>query len=366
MRYIFAFVVFGLLATWSVLVHSYIRSGNDILKYEDFLKDYLPLKQMSIDSNKGWKVLSIFYPEKLNKALLQAGTNNKPVSIDPKQINHLVEIYLRSHSLAACGHKECHETIGTFCSISKGTEFHLFFEKIVKAMYRQKALDSKTLLYLLETEPSDWSVDEPYFFMKNKIARSTVTVTDQDVDTKRQELIEEGFQTAKYWSYKDVRRAIINSADGETLEEIDASLGLLRGEFKMTFSNCFVRPVYLLSNCNNPVYEGRLDGLVDFIAENINRDLGVSQINELRAALPASQVQIPVVAGNSGVDKAVSKTKVISKTNITKPQEQQVFSKPASSVVLIKDVEKNSQVAPPKKSFAKAYGGSRFKMNWGN
>lgn len=366
MRYIVAFLVFVLLASWSVLVHSYSRSETDILRYGNLLKDCPPLQKLSIDSQKGWNALVRFYPvfllEKLSVARKDVPSDEVNQAIDPRQINHLVEIYLRSHSLAPCGHKEIHETVGTLCSVSSGTEFFSLYEDIMAAMYRQGAMDCRTLLYLLESEPADWSTDEPYFFMKDRIVSSTVSVNDVDVEAKRQELIREGFQTASYWSYEDVRKAIVSSKNGERLSDIDLTIGVSRGELRMTLSNCFVRPLFLLRNWDNESYEGRLDGLIPFIVENIGRDLGVGDLNQIRSELNVNVVQMdPGVTVHSVRTEAPVTVKVPAEIAAPSAVKVPVGTKAKASN---EAVDKNSQ--KEKSSFARAYGGSRFHMSWGN
>lgn len=362
MRYIVAFLVFGLLASWSVLVHSYSRSTTDILKYENLLKDSASLQKLSVDSVKGWKALTRFYPSSFLEELFlvaprRATSDASPPVIEPMQINHLVEIYLRSHSLAACGHKETHETVGTICSVSKGTEFFALYKDIMTAMYKGGAINSRTFLYLLESEPTDWSIDEPYFFMNGKIVSSTVSVNDDDVEAKRLELIKEGFQTASHWSYDEVRKAIVNSKKGEKLSDIDKELGLSRGELRMTLSNCLVRPVFLLRNWDSESYDSSLDGLIPFVVENIGQDLAVSDINEIRASL---EVRAPVAPS------IVADVKPLVTTVVKVP----VVKAPVVKVPVVKApvvlVEPKVPTVEKKKAFARAYGGSRFHMSWGN
>ena len=378
MRYIVAFLVFGLLVSWSVLVHSYSRSTTDILRYSDLFKDCPSLQKLSVDSNKGWKALVRFYPasfiEEFSSAVASRATaDSAPIVIDPRQINHLVEIYLRSHSLAACGHKETHETVGTLCSVSKGTEFFALYKDIMAAMYKGGAIDSRTFLYLLESEPADWSIDEPYFFMNDRIVSSSVSVNDGDVEAKRKALIKEGFQTASHWSYDEVRKAIVNSKNGERLSDIDKELGVSRGELRMTLSNCLVRPVFLLRNWDNESYASSLDGLIPFVVENIGRDLAISDINEIRDSLEVKPpVEDQVVMAVEPQIVAVVKPQVVA---VVKPQVAKVVKAPVTVAIegSVTVIETSTDAVKPKvstvkkgDSFARAYGGSRFHMSWGN
>lgn len=373
MRYIVAFLVFGLLASWSVLVHSYSRTATDILKYDNLLKDCQPLQKLFVDSSRGWKALASFYPPSLMEKFAEAKKNipaGGRLVIDPQQINHLVEIYLRSHSLSACGHKEVHETVGTPCSVSKGTEFSRLYEDVLSVMYKGGAMDSRALLYLLESEPANWSIDEPYFFMKDRIVPSTVSVNDIDVEAKRKQLIREGFQTASHWSYNDVRKAIINSSNGEKLSNIDSLLGVSRGELRMVLSNCLVRPLFLLKNWDNESYEGRLDGLIPFVVENIGRDLGVGDLNQIRTELdvePSLNIATTAASVLSVVQADLPKKAV----PVALPETVVKEEKPVVQAVMVKavapvskDLDKSSK--KESSSFARAYGGSRFHMGWGN
>jgi hypothetical protein len=271
-------------AGWSALVQSYVRTGTDILRYEDVLSDCKALQKLGFTSEKAWKAVIPFYPPQLISALKKSGATSD-TSVNLQQVNHLVEIYLRSHSLSACGHKEVHETVGTLCSVSKGTPVYKLYSDMLTAMYKAGAIPCRTLLYCIEEEPSDWSYDEPYFFMGKRIAPSVVKVDDNDITEKRRQLIADGFQTAAHWPYEQLRNAVIKDFKGATVSEIDGALHVERGEVQMTLINNLVRPVFLLRNVNNPTYDGELQGLIPFILANIHQKLDVPELNRIRQEL---------------------------------------------------------------------------------
>ena len=370
-RNLVAVSIFCILAGWSVLVHSYIRTETDVLKYNNLFDECVALRKLNVDSEKAWALIVPFYPEKLQNEL-----RRRQLSFDVREqsshtsqiqarINHLVEIYLRSHNLAPCGHKECHETVGTFCSISKGTEFYSLYEDLVITLYRGGAIDARACLYLIESEPASWALEEPFFLMRGRIIPSEVSVNDSDVNEKREALIASGFQTAEHWSYDDVRKAILQTKNGESLSDIDKDLSVRRGQLRMTLSNSLVRQIFLLSHWDNPCYQGALDGLIPFVISNLGKDLGVDELNQVKAQINGGEKPELNALEATQIVFDTSKSEAISPS--TKIHE--VPQKPETDTKIIPAKDESGEVEKVKSlkgSFARAYGGSRFSMNWGN
>jgi len=359
MRHAFALLVALSVVGSSWLVYSQPRGTSEVMRYADVVAEYEPFARLGISAPKAWEAVVPLYP------LVSGGGGG---SVDPRKVNHLVEIYLRSHGLEACGHAAAHETMGTPCSFSKGTELRNLFVRVVRAMYERRALNGRAVLYLLEQEPEPWGPDEAWFLYDGRIVSSEVTITDEHVARKRQEFIAQGFQTAGEWSNEEIRRALLRADAGESLAGVDEAIGAARGDATRTMVNFLVRPLFLLLHCQDATYEGKLAGLPAFVAENLGRDLQVGAVQDVREAL--AQEKAPVVAEeivaaaveplpDVKVEVLAAETPTAPMVAATAAEEEKTQDKKEE-----KQEEKTEQT-PAAPAFARAYGGTRFNVGWG-
>ena len=387
MRRLFAiFVFFSIVVGSSILVHSQMRGPNEAMRYADVLAEYEPFQKLGLDAEKAWAALIPFYP--------LAPKDGEPLSA--RKINHLVEIYLHSRNLAPCGHKEEHETIGTPCSFSRGTELHNLYVRVLYSLYEKSAIDGRTLLYLLEQEPENWGLKESHFIFNGKIIKSKVDITDDMVAAKRKALVAEGFQTAVHWSNEEIRRSLLRNESGVTIEDIDKEIAAARGDAARTLINFVIRPLFLVINHKDATYAGSLDGLPEFISKNLGRSLRIEEVKKLRQKSPEIFVAAETKAKEEPmVNAAMAALPQVALTSFNKPKpvvpkvNTQVTAAPPVVAPQVEAPKVIAKVAPPKvlqtekivkinkiekapvrkpassDGFARAYGGSRFGVTWG-
>ena len=374
MRRLFAIsVFFSIVIGSSILVHSQMRGPNEAMRYADVFSEYEPFKKLGLDADKAWAALIPFYP--------LAPKDGEPLSA--RKINHLVEIYLHSRELAPCGHKEQHETIGTPCSYSQGTELRNLYVRVVQTLHEKGAIDGRALLYLLEQEPKNWGMKESHFIFNGKIIKSKVDITDDMVAAKRKALVAEGFQTAVHWSNEEIRRALLRNEGGLTIEDIDKEIAAARGDAARTLINFVIRPLFLVINHKAPTYAGSLDGLPDFIGKNLGRSLRIEEVKKLQKECPAIFVSAPPKTKEEPiVNAAMAALPKVALTSFSKTKPEVVKAPPVvaqvapkavahkvqqkTKIVKVNKIEK-TPIAKPASSdgFARAYGGSRFGVTWG-
>ena len=361
MRRLFAiFVIFAIVGS-SILVHSQMRGPNEAMRYADVLAEYEPFKKLGLDAEKAWATLIPFYP--------LATSDGEPLSA--RKINHLVEIYLHSRDLAPCGHKEQHETIGTPCSFSQGTELRNLYVRVLKSLHEKKAIDGRALLYMLEQEPKSWDLNESHFIFDGKIIKSKVDITDDMVAAKRKALVGEGFQTAVDWSNEEIRRALLRNEKGVTFEEMDKEINAARGDAARTFINFVIRPLFLVINHKAATYGGSLDGLPEFVSKNLGRSLRLEEVKKLKEENPSIFVSAPTKVAEEPVVTAAMAA--LPKVSLSKEGPKEIAKMPPpkvvqekTKIVKVNKIEKAPAVKPvASDGFARAYGGSRFGVTWG-
>jgi len=335
MRSIFGFVVVIVVVLSSLLVYSAERTASGMMAHFDLFAEDASMKTLGVDSKQAWDSVLSLFPSLPGRD-----------SVDPRRAVHLVEIYLRSRGLAACGHARPHETAGTPCSFSQGTALALLYEGLLGSLRERGAIDDRSYLYLRESEPATWEETTTHFFFEGRILPASIEVSDSDVVARREELVKQGFQTAIHWPTEEIRRSLVQSQQGETLEQIDSLLGISRGVLKRSIVNTIVRPLYLLSHFADQTYEGGLEDLPRFVSENLDKP----------TRSPESAISfVPARSPEPAAPRAVPEPEPAALSAVSE-------SKNAEVIVL----PRPSQPARTQgDGFARAYGGTRFRVGWG-